>query len=368
MDIFAPLYLSIGSALTLLMVTPGTEADPRELALLQNAQQEMVGDNGADALYRLGELGVVWPEKLPTCERDSTDCLSLAREHFQDWAQLPPADAIAWQRADDAVAALNQYDYFRYPFSMDAALPRFQTLMMNNRLHAYRFVDGAQQAALDATCRDAQLARKLLNSQNILIDSMIGAALLRQSVGLIAEMRAEAPSLALSPACDAVQTLPGATLAVCPLLSSEWRMQEEGIRAELAKLGKTDLLLASWYRQALANLAYTYSRYCEPDIIAAIARGELAVPPLEEGTPKHCSSLNPLCQIATPDFARYQRTLLNSNRYLAALDALRDTQAPLAQDMRRDNGQLIFQRFAEREEFAEKVEVALPLPGSRIGK
>ena len=367
MDIWALLnygFMGIAAALSLL---PGTEADPRELALLQNAQQQVAGENGADALYRLKELGAVWPEKIPVCERGRTDCLALAREQHEHWARLPEKDYATWQAVDEYIAALGQYGHFRYPFFMETDTPHLAVLMQNNRLHAYRFVDGAPQAALDATCRDAQLALTFINSQNTLIDSMIGAALLRQSVMLIAEMLAEVPTLSLSPACDGVQTLPGETLAICPLLLGEWRTQENSLRQEMAKLPPTDIVLAAWYRQFLANLTYEYSRYCEPDIIAGIARGELAMPPLENGMPKHCSPLNALCHIAQPGFVRSQKMLLNSNRYLAAFDALRDAQAPLAQGIRREQGRLVFTRFAERAEEGEAmVEMVLPLPGSRV--
>ena len=73
--------------------------------------------------------------------------------------------------------------------------------------------------------------------------------------------------------------------------------------------------------QMRVNTAYKRARYCAPEILAAVARDEVALPPPlpPQEKRKYCALLNVLCQMDEPDFSDYQARLLNAHRVLGLL-------------------------------------------------
>ena len=117
-------------------------------------------------------------------------------------------------------------------------------------------------------------------------------------------------------------------------------------------------------RQTEAQQLYENSRYCAPEIRAAVARDEVRVP-APESRKKYCSPLNPVCKIGRTDWADYQARLLNANRYLRAFEILKHPDAPLPSGYQRVGNHLSFTLHPERGENARKT-ISLPLPGSRL--
>ena len=119
-------------------------------------------------------------------------------------------------------------------------------------------------------------------------------------------------------------------------------------------------------RQVAAQTLYNDSRYCAPEILAAIARDELRLPE-QERWPRYCSPINPVCRFAWADFRNFQARLLNANRYLRAFDVIQHPGAPLPSGYQRVGNHLSFTLHPERGENARKT-ISLPLPGSRLHK
>ena len=96
------------SALSTIATTPQDEPDPALIARLEQERPVAVGKNGADALYAIpqapaGELTLF-------CNYDQADCLDAARENRAAAQQ----HKNAWQVQEKAIAALRQYNHFRY--------------------------------------------------------------------------------------------------------------------------------------------------------------------------------------------------------------------------------------------------------------
>ena len=117
-------------------------------------------------------------------------------------------------------------------------------------------------------------------------------------------------------------------------------------------------------RQVAAQTLYDNSRYCAPEILAAIARDELRVPQ-QEHWPKYCSPINYVCRFAWVNLPNTQARLLNANRYLRAFASLQDTGEALPPGYSRDGAHLSFRLHPETEDDSGKA-VSLPLPGSRL--
>lgn len=360
------LSLTFAVAWAALGYVPGQIDMPPYAQTLEAARAPVSGENGADALFALDQLPD-WPKDLPRCQRDE-DCAAVAREHLAAYRALPAAEREALRAYDAALADLSRYGHFRYFVTIDEPFPHFHKLIAATSLNAYRHADGDAQAALQSACTSAGIARTLLASQNSLIDSMIGHALLTNDTRLIAHIRAEHPELPWPAACDGVQPLPREDFALCPVLYGEWYMVSTGM-GDIMALEYSDnawqALAAGgmarvWAKQLIANAGYRMSRHCEADMLAAVARDEVAAPvftPQEER--KHCAPLNVLCDIAVSDYVGYQARLLNAHRMLTALDALRHPEKPLPDYLQRHDKQLIVHLHPDRD---RATQIALPLP------
>ena len=138
--------------------------------------------------------------------------------------------------------------------------------------------------------------------------------------------------------------------------------------AEVATSMKDDAEKSFYFitaRQMRAQTLYENSRYCAPEILAAIARDEVRIP-APERWPKYCSPINTLCRFAWHDRSRDQASLLNANRYLRAFALLRHPNAPLPPGYSRDGDTLTFTLHPEQRDKNIARSVTLPLPGSRV--
>ena len=370
-NLFAAAYIGIFS------YPGGTAPEPAQIAELEQARPAVSGENGYTALFELPLTNKDWPEALPRCKHDAPrdDCLAFAREHLATYREVAPRMQQAWQAQEQAVAKLRRYSYFRpsaEQLAIDSPTPPYQLLFMQQDLHAYRFAAGEREQALPSTCRDANLALRMLDSHGSLLESIVAARLLRRDIDLLARMRAELPPNHPLPAdCDALRSQPAETIALCPLMYGEWLDYHEAIHKDDAQMAAdpdaSDADKAFYFtlmRQTEAQQLYENSRYCAPEIRAAVARDEVRVP-APESRKKYCSPLNPVCKIGRTDWADYQARLLNANRYLRAFEILKHPDAPLPSGYQRVGNHLSFTLHPERGENARKT-ISLPLPGSRL--
>ena len=371
---FDLLYQTIGAAYLAVLTYPNLPPDPVLIAQLEQARPAVSGENGYAALFDLPmNAGKDWPKDLPECRRETADCLALAREHLAAWQNTTPETCAAWQQQGDTINCLRQYDYFRpQPGQYGDNWPPFRPLVLENTLHAYRFAAGERDAALQGACRDAKLGLRFIQSHGLMLQSMVGIALVERNIALLAQMRAELPPDAPLPAdCDALQAQPAEIIALCPLMYADWLGYSEAMReadAEVATSMKDDAEKSFYFiteRQMRAQTLYENSRYCAPEILAAIAHDEVRIP-APERWPKYCSPINTLCRFAWHDRSRDQAGLLNANRYLRAFALLRHPNAPLPPGYSRDGDTLTFTLHPEQRDKNIARTVTLPLPGSRV--
>ena len=252
---------------------------------------------------------------------------------------------------------LLRFTHFRRAASIEN-LPKFTRLFALREINAFRFVSGKQEAALQSACDTAVIGRRLLLSDNLLLDSMLGVALIEQNVRLLAAMRAELPADAPLPAtCDELQPLANVQLALAAQMYGEWRFAMSG---EAEAVGDWMTVAYSFVLRHLPRYSIRgFTRYAAPEILTAIARGEVALPP-RHPVFDFCSPLDGLCKLTS--MHDYQARLLNINRYLAAFVALRDP-LHLPAEMRTDGAFLYIDLLPTQQGVQT---LTLPLPGTQV--
>ena len=373
------------SALSTIATTPQVEPDPALIAQLEQERPVAVGKNGADALYAIpqaptGELTLF-------CNDDQADCLDAARQNLVAYRAAAQQHKKAWQVQEKAIAALRQYDHFRYTTTLEGPLPPYNRIFRQRILAAYRFADGEKTAAIKSLCTTTAVGLHLLNNdQNGLFPGLIATGLIAANTTMLAEMLAESPAdTPLPAACDEVKVQPAENLSLCPRMYSEWHIISEVLQKDmqegLTKMPFTDeqyrelgvnffpnTMLTSLFNQAEAYALQEFSRSCSAENRAAVARRELPnLTPDPSLRAQNCSPYNGICiAIEGLDYTRYQARLLNVNRYLTALDYLRHpTDTPPA-GYHIENNTLTFTRYPIRRNEEGMQTVTLPLPGSRL--
>ena len=196
---------------------------PVDLALLQNARTPVSGASGFATLTATLEATASLPSEIPRMERDEAEPLAVARKNLSLWQTLPAAERAALQ---PDLPLLLRFTHFRRAASIEN-LPKFTRLFALREINAFRFVSGKQEAALQSACDTAVIGRRLLLSDNLLLDSMLGVALLEQNVRLLAAMRAELPAnTPLPPACTELQPLANAQLALEAVFNSSKHLKK----------------------------------------------------------------------------------------------------------------------------------------------
>ena len=280
------------SALGTILGTPQVEPDPALIAQLEQERPAAVGKNGADALYAIpqaptGELTLF-------CNVDQADCLDAARQNLVAYRAAAQQHKKAWQVQEKAIAALRQYDHFRYPASLNSKAPPYSQISKQSIRAAYRFIEGEKKAAMQSVCTHATLGLHLINTaQNQMLDSDFGATTVIRNTALLAEMLAESPAgTRLPAACDELKEQAAENLSLCPRMYSEWHIISEVLQKDmqegLTKMPFTDeqyrelgvnffpnTMLTSLFNQAEAYALQEFSRSCSAENRAAVARGEL---------------------------------------------------------------------------------------------
>lgn len=359
--------------------SPGIASDPALVTKLEQARPPVSGKNGYQALLELPLTNEEWPDELPKCGY-AQDCLAQAQQNLAIYRNVLPKMEKIWQQQEAAIEALRQYDYFLPQpgqYREEKALPGYAAIYMGGNLHTYRFAAGERERALRGACRDSNLALRLLNSHGSVTQSALSVRIIERNIALLAQMRAELPPDAALPVdCDALRPQPAASLALCPLMYSEWLRIDEaadkpkwdwtpGNRAKT--LGEQ--FANYWIWQTKSQQRYEMNKYCAPEIIAAVARDEAATP-AADNWPRYCSPLNILCKMTQVNFKTYpgyQARLLNANRYLRAFELLNHPDAPLPPGYSRDGDGLTFTLHPEKAGEAGKT-ITLPLPGSRLNR
>ncbi|MEB2186827.1 hypothetical protein VDS18_13095 [Xanthomonas campestris pv. campestris] len=190
-----------------------------------------------------------WPATAPPkCSWAASGCLAQVRAQSRSYAAAlaPQAPLLA------RMASFSQHAYYRDPFPrrIDSPLPELQGLTLSMTQHALDFVQGRQAQAVAAVCSDAQVARVLLRSDESLIVTMIGGAMLRGNADLFASMLSELPvNVALPAQCaSAFAPLRVEDSSLCGALHGEARIVD-AVYAQM--LGEMDQRAQRWYDRAV---------------------------------------------------------------------------------------------------------------------
>ena len=255
----------------------------------------------------------------------------------QAYAGLLERDAALLDRA----AALAEWDHFRSPFParFDTPLPAYQPLTRLVTRDAWHFVSGDLEAALAGSCAGVLQGRRLIQSGDSLIGSMIGAALVNGNATLLADMLAELPGDQRLPVqCGAAFASPlPAAEGVCQAMLAEGRYSTGAMRSQVGAAVAADAAgrkLPQWGARLLfdpertaARMAPRFAWYCGEQARELIAQDR----PLRDPTPPPspwslaCAS-NPvgciLADIAAPAYVDYALRLQDADARLRTLAAL----------------------------------------------
>ncbi|WP_159097534.1 hypothetical protein [Stenotrophomonas sp. SAU14A_NAIMI4_5] len=241
-----PLPGKDGFALLWTLPFDGLDRAQREAALAEDVRHWQV-DPAPDRTDSV--LAATHPEvKVDSqgyCRSTGESCLAKVRADTAQFRAVHAGHEGLHERLD----ALADADRFDTPFLPSGSpgiypWPRYQTLMDASGVHALAFVRGDVPAALAGSCRSVQVGRRLMHGGNTLIDSMIGAAMVRANVHLLAEMLAELPPDQVMPAaCEsALQPMDAAEQSLCRPMQGEFAMSRAAIDASLQQTGTVLML------------------------------------------------------------------------------------------------------------------------------
>lgn len=260
-----PLPGKNGFALLWTLSYDGLDFAQREAALAADAQHWQAGAAPTMADSALAATHVALKvDSRGYCRSTGESCLAKARADIPQFRAAHAGHAGLHERLDRLADA----DRFDSPFQPDGAtgffpMPRYQALLDGSGEHALAFVEGNVPAALAGSCRSVQLGRGLMRNGNTLIDSMIGAAMVRTNVQLLAEMLAELPpDQALPSACgSALQPMQADDQRLCRAMQGEFAMSRGAIETSLQQTG-TVLMLDR--QHTLGRMALNMGWACDP--------------------------------------------------------------------------------------------------------
>lgn len=213
-------------------------------------------------------------------------------------------------------------------------LPPYGPVMSIDALRALQFSAGQTVEALDHVCADTLGAVRWATNPDVLIEAMIGIAIVRQNAALIADMRRRAPRDPLPPSCRALAEAPDPAVegTMCNALRGEWHYQRRlfpELERQMAaspdgRWAKTIAPLVNDVDWQLATSAAHFASACGDDARRAAAedRADTPVaPPLRWVDSIAFANSAMLMTIAMPaygDYAARQLDYVALRRLLAA--------------------------------------------------
>ncbi|MEG0183225.1 MAG: hypothetical protein RR704_07200 [Stenotrophomonas sp.] len=270
-----------GFALLWTLQFDGLDMTQREVALAQDLQRWQATPE-QQALQSI--LAVDHPRvassAVARCNAHTADCLAQVRRDPQRFADAHAGHAGLHAR----LGQLADFDRFDSPFqaSGTAALmpfPEYVLLFDGSAVSAQAFAQGDTAAALDSSCRALRFGRRLMHTGSTLLDSMMGAALVRSSAQLLGDMLVELPpDHALPAACAAaLQPLQADEQSLCRAMQGEFAMNTAAVDASIQSAGAGLLLDRD---HTLARVAGKFGWACRPAAAEALAADlPLSVPP-----------------------------------------------------------------------------------------
>src|SRR5690606_11792590 len=244
------------------------------------------------------------------CSLRSSGCLAQVRMGREAYAELLRREARLVERAAD----LRGYDHFRNPFvpTPDMPLATVPATRLATRT-AWFFVSGEVDLALADACADIALGRRMLESGDSLISSLVGATMVHRNATLLAQMLAELPrDHPLPGQCgSAVQQPVPVAQGICSAMLDEGRLTIAGIRSLVAEAPSNAAkkgvpgwapFLAFDPRRTTAQMAAGFAWYCGDEARSMVARDQpLRHPPVPPGGLRACMFNWSGCKLARID-------------------------------------------------------------------
>ncbi|MGE6332368.1 hypothetical protein [Stenotrophomonas sp. NPDC077659] len=260
-----PLPGKNGFALLWTLPFDGLDPAQRAAALAQDVRRLQTGATPGNEDSALAATHpVVKVDRQGYCRPTGERCLAKVRADVQRFSASHAGHEGLHERLD-ALADADRFDTLFQPDGVTwlFPMPRYQTLMDGSGVHALAFVQGDVPAALAGSCRSVQLGRRLMRGGNTLVDSMIGAAVVRTNVHLLAEMLSELPPDQVLPAaCEsALQPMEIAGQRLCRAMQGEFAMSRAAIDSSLQQTGAV-LMLGR--EHTLGRMASNLGWACDP--------------------------------------------------------------------------------------------------------
>lgn len=226
-----------GFALLWTLPYDGLDRTQREAALALDVQRWQAGPRAgmADSALAADHPALVLAPQ-GRCGAAGVDCLAALRADPQGFSAAHAGHDELHARLD-SLADFDRFDTPFRPLDTDWLMPfpRYSLLMDGSGAHALAYERGDIEGALAGSCRSVQLGRRLMRNGGTLLDSMMGAALVRTHVQLMADMLAEQPPEQVLPAaCEgALQPLAAAEQSLCRAMQGEFAMNKGAIDSAL---------------------------------------------------------------------------------------------------------------------------------------
>ena len=216
------------------------------------------------------------PPQAQRCGLGDEGCLHKLRAQVKD--------AAAWLQRYDGLgrqlAALEAADHYRWtlPGPVQASPPGLGLLGLLPTVRAVQFLGGAQAPAIEATCRDLQMWRRLSARSDSLVLTIVALQAIGGSARLLADMHMEAaPHASWPAACEAaIAPLQPEETSLCAAMHGEMAVAEAAMRMTAQGIGEQP-----WYRRlsaplvfdverSLGAIAQARARLCGADVAAAV--------------------------------------------------------------------------------------------------
>jgi hypothetical protein len=270
-----------GFALLWTLPFDGLDQAQREAALAEDLRRWQASPSQASHTSLLAAAHA--PLKLDgagRCAVGPVGCLAQVRADPQRFADAHAGHAGLHER----LARMADYDRFDSPFqpfeSELLPLPAYTPLLDGTSAQALAYLQGDVAGAVEAGCRSVQFGRRMMRTGSTLVDSMMGAAVVRIHAALLGDMLVEqSPDYVLPVSCEvALQPLEADEQSLCHAMQGEFAMNKAAIEASTQTAGSRLLLDRD---HTLARIAGNFGWACRPAAVKALAADVplLAPPP-----------------------------------------------------------------------------------------
>ncbi|MGV6484930.1 hypothetical protein ACTUVJ_003838 [Stenotrophomonas indicatrix] len=297
-----------GFALLWTLPFDGLDQAQREAALADDLQRWKASPSQAShASLLAARHAPLTLDRAGRCAVGPVGCLAQVRADPQRFAHAHAGHAGLHER----LARMADYDRFDSPFqpfeSELLPLPAYTPLLDGASAQALAYLQGDVAGAVEAGCRSVRFGRRMMRTGSTVVDSMMGAAVVRSHAALLGDMLVEqSPDYVLPASCEAaLQPLDADEQSLCQAMQGEFAMNKAAIEASTQTAGGRLLLDRD---HTLARIAGNFGWACHPAAVKALAADVplLAPPPPRwdvgcVANPLGCT----LSAIAGPSHAQY---------------------------------------------------------------